>query len=102
MFARRMTEHTEIEVNGTIIGEGTAVFDTEFDRVLWIAEIDDHQLTVEVAESYEDDEPIWWSSGGDPTRVGDGSQITIAKFRSLVEAGRFEISPQPSEADVSC
>lgn len=75
--------------------EGTSIYDTEYDRVLWLSNIDDYQITVEVVETYRDDDPIWWSSDDDPTTVGDGSSIGIDKLTSMVETGRFEIGPQP-------
>ncbi|MFB6301476.1 MAG: hypothetical protein ABEH78_01240 [Haloferacaceae archaeon] len=88
-----------LEIDDTTVREGTAFFDTEFDRVLWIVGIDEYEITVEVAEPYRDDEPFWWSTGGDPTRVADGSRITVDTFRSVVERGRFEIGAQPPEPE---
>ncbi|MFB6299986.1 MAG: hypothetical protein ABEH65_06955 [Halobacteriales archaeon] len=86
-------DNHQIEIEGTIVREGTAVYDTTFDRVFWITGIDEYELTIEVVEQYDDTEPIWWSSEDDPTRVADGSRIAIEKFRSLVADGRFEIAP---------
>lgn len=97
-----MTADTQtIGVNGTTIREGTAIYDTTFDRVFWIAEINDYEIEIEVVEAYVDEEPIWWSRNGDPTRVADGSSMGIDKFRSLVDAGRFEIGPHPTDAETS-
>lgn len=86
-----------IEVDGETIRSGTAIFDSKFDRVLWVTGIDDYELTVEAVGDYTDDEPIWWSTDGDPTAVADGSRITIDQFEELVSEGRFEIGPQPAE-----
>jgi hypothetical protein len=84
-----------IHVDGAEVREGTSIYDTKFDRVLWISDIDEHEITVEPLDPYEDDDPIWWSVEGDPTRVGEGASIGIDKLESLVERGRFEVGPQP-------
>ncbi|MFB6146280.1 MAG: hypothetical protein ABEJ08_01160 [Halobacteriaceae archaeon] len=88
----------EIEIGGTEVRAGTSVYDTVHDRVLWISDVDDYELTVEAVQPYEDDEPIWWSPEDDPTWVEDGSSIGVDKFTSLVEDGRFEVGPQPLSA----
>ncbi|MDY6817728.1 MAG: hypothetical protein SVG88_03625 [Halobacteriales archaeon] len=86
-------DNHQIEIDDTTVQEGTAIYDTKFDRVFWITAIDEYELTIEVVEPYDDVEPIWWSSADDPTRVADGSRIAIEKFRTLVGEGRFEIGP---------
>lgn len=88
-----------IDVDGAEIREGTSIYDTQYDRVLWIAKITEYELKIQVANEYEDEEPIWWSADDDPTRVGDGTCIGIDKFESLVAEGRFEIGPQPVRRD---
>lgn len=93
------TENQSIEVGESTVREGTGIYDTKYDHVLWVAEIGDYELMVEVTDPYNDDDPCWWSVDDDPTRVADGSRIGIENFRSLVEDGRFEIGPQPSEAN---
>lgn len=93
-------ENRSIEINGEIVREGTGIYDTKYDHILWVAEIGDYEIMVEVADTYKDDDPFWWSAADDPTRVADGSRIGIDKFQSLVEDGRFEIGSQPSKANV--
>lgn len=84
-----------LAIDGTVIREGTALYDTTFDRVLWITEIDTHGITVAVADPYRDDAPLWWTPGGDPTLIANGSRLGTTQFRERIETGRFEVGPQP-------
>lgn len=86
-----------IEGDERELREGTSIYDTEYDRVLWVEGIDEYEVRVEVVEPYTDDDPIWWSDDGDPTTVGDGVGIDVDEFASLLETGRFEIGPQPRD-----
>lgn len=88
-------DNQSLSIDGTHIREGTAIYDTKFDRVLWITEIDAHGITVEVAISYRDDAPLWWAPGGDPTLITNGSRLGATQFRELVAKRRFEVGPQP-------
>lgn len=89
-----MTDQS-IERDGRELRAGTSIYDTAHDRVLWIEDINEYEVTVAVVTPYADDDPIWWADDGAPTTVSDGASIDIEEFASLVEAGRFEIGSQP-------
>lgn len=90
-----------IDIDGTVVAEGTSVYDTAHDRVLWIAEITEYELMIEVAHPYETDEPIGWPVDGADGRIDSGTLVDIETFRTFVEEGRFEIGPRPTGLDAS-
>lgn len=74
-----------LSIDGTEVREGTSLYDTESDRVLWVSDIDEHEIALEALESCEDE----------ATPTGTGAGIEFNEFRSLVESGRLEIGSQP-------
>lgn len=83
----------EIEVDGIRITHGTSLYDTEYDRVLWISNIDDTGVTVETVTTYEVDQPVGWTSTENGQVIADGTVFSTAELKTLIEEGRFEISP---------
>lgn len=82
-----------IKVGGSIIREGTSVYDTEYDRVLWITEIGEHGIMIECVDGYDVEETNGWTPSSQGNRIEDGTMFGIQEFKSLVAADRFEISP---------
>lgn len=81
-----------ITIDGDTVTEGTAIYDTAYDRVLWISNVDESGIVVETATDYGVDDPVGWTpENGD--QIKDGTVFAVSEFESLVRDGRFEISP---------
>lgn len=81
-----------ITIDGTPVSEGTAIYDTDYDRVLWVADVDESGIVVETVTDYDVDDPVGWTpESGD--RIKDGTVFAVSEFESLVRDGRFEVSP---------
>ena len=83
----------EIEVGDIRIAEGTSLYDTKYDRVLWISNIDDTGVTVEPVTDYEVDKPTGWPPGDQTHLIADGTVFSVHDLTSLIDDGRFEVSP---------
>lgn len=82
-----------INVDGVRLAEGTSLYDTEHDRVLWISEIDDAGITVEPVTDYEVDRPTGWAPGEREHPIAEGTMFGVTDLADLIETGRFEVSP---------
>ena len=83
----------QIEGNGGHVTEGTSLYDTEYNRVLWISNIDDTGVTVEPVAEYTVDKPTGLPPSNQRQTIAEGTVFSIHDFKSLLKDGRFEISP---------
>ena len=91
--ARMNSGNKKIEVNGIHLTEGTSLYDTEHNRVLWISNIDDTGVTVEPVDEYTVDKPTGWPPANKNQTIAEGTVFSIHDLKSLLKDGRFEISP---------
>ena len=82
-----------IEADGAQISVGTALYDTECDRVLWVIRIDVTGVTVEPTTPYEVANPIGWTAGPEDRLVTEGTVFSRGALTALITNGRFEVSP---------
>lgn len=82
-----------IEINGNRVTEGTSLYDTEYDRVLWVSGIDGSSVTLEPVTDYDVDDSIGWPPSRQTDVIADGTVLTIHELKSLINGGRFEIGP---------
>lgn len=73
---------------------GDGLYDTEYDRVLWVSRIDGSGVTVEPATDYETTEQIGWPPGGQSRVVTAGTTFAPTEFTELVDSSRFEVAPR--------
>lgn len=92
-LSRMNSGNREIEVDGIRIREGTGLYDTEYDRVLWVTNIDNESVTVEPVTDYTVEKPTGWPPGNQSKMIAEGTVFSVHDLKSLISDGRFEISP---------
>ncbi|MFB6250680.1 MAG: hypothetical protein ABEI27_03160 [Halobellus sp.] len=83
-----------LETDETTVRVGDGLYDSKYDRVLWVSRIDDSGVTVEPATEYEVEESIGWPPGGQTGVITPGTTFEPMEFVGLVDAGRFEVAPR--------
>lgn len=83
-----------IETDSAAVATGDGLYDTEYDRVLWVSRIDESGVTVEPVTEYETEEQIGWPPGGRSRVIITGTTFAPTEFIELVDGGRFEIAPR--------
>jgi hypothetical protein len=87
------SDDRSIETERATVTPGDGLYDTEYDRVLWVARIDGSGVTVEPVTEYETEERIGWPLGGRSRVVTAGTTFATTEFVELIDAGRFEVAP---------
>ncbi|RCU44225.1 hypothetical protein DU504_15635 [Haloplanus salinus] len=82
-----------IETESATVTPGDGLYDTEYDRVLWVARIDGSGVTVEPATEYETEEQVGWPLGGRSRVITAGTTFAVTEFVDLIDTGRFEVAP---------
>lgn len=83
-----------IETASATVTAGDGLYDTEYDRVLWVSRIDGSGVTIEPATEYETEEQIGWPPGGRSRVITAGTALAPAEFIELIDTGRFEVAPR--------
>lgn len=88
----RPSDTAQIETDTATVTVGDALYDVEYERVLWVSRIDPSGVTVESVTEYEVDDPVGWSPGGESGVITTGTTFDPAEFADLVDAGRFDVA----------
>ena len=83
-----------ITTDRVTVSVGDGLYDTEYDRVLWVSRIDESGVTIEPATDYRTAEQIGWPPGGRSRVVTAGTSFAPTEFVELVDSGRFEVAPR--------
>ena len=83
----------EFEIDGRRIAEGTALYDTEHHRVLWVTNIDAMAVTVEPFTPYPVVEPLGHTPANDNHVVTNNTVCSRPTLSRHLREGRLTVSP---------